>query len=139
MHIILCPGIFQCILIWVLGPVELGNLRHFNQFWEFSLLSSCNLQTFALYGFTLYLFVHCYKQEIVSFECQGTRQLTRKNYWKFGVLQIWKFHLLFGKIQALFPLGMGPKFGPQNNLEKSPNCLWYDVAIMTCFISNLSQ
>ena len=33
--------------------------------------------------------------------------------------QIGKFHVLFGKIQALFPLGMGPKFGPQNSLEKS--------------------
>ena len=25
-------GIFQCIWIWVQGPVELGNLRHFSQF-----------------------------------------------------------------------------------------------------------
>ena len=45
-------GIFQCILIWVQGPVELGNLRHFSQFWEFSLLSST-------YNQLLYMDLHC--------------------------------------------------------------------------------
>ena len=44
--------IFQCILIWVQGPVELGNLRHFSQFWEFSLLSST-------YNQLLYMDLHC--------------------------------------------------------------------------------
>ena len=30
-----------------------------------------------------------------------------------------KFIYFFKKIQALFPLGIGPKFGPENSLEKS--------------------
>ena len=53
-------------------------------------------------------FLHCYKQEMVSFEfeCQGIRQLKRKNYWKFGVLQIWKFWENTGP----FPLGKVTKF-----------------------------
>ena len=30
-------GIFKCILIWVQGPMGLGNLRHFSQFGSFLL------------------------------------------------------------------------------------------------------
>ena len=29
------------------------------------------------------------------------------------------FHPILGKIQAIFPLGMGPNFGTKNALEKS--------------------
>ena len=43
-------GIFQCILIWVQGLVELGNLRHFSQFWEFSQLSSTYKQLLSVFA-----------------------------------------------------------------------------------------
>ena len=115
------PGIFQTqsVLIWVQGPDGLGKLRHFSQFGNFhychQLRNSCPTWIYIV------SFVYYVKPAIVIFECQGICELKRKNYWKFGVLQTGEFHLLFGKIQALFPLGMRPKFGPQNSLEKS---LW---------------
>ena len=74
-----------------------------------------SLQTVApsQHGSTLYLFVHYYKSEIVIFECPRYSWIKDgKNYWKFEVLQIGKFRLLFGIMQALFPLG-------RNSLEKS--------------------
>ena len=44
------------------------------------------------------------------------------------MFQIWKFHLLFGKILAIFPLGLGPKFGPKNSLKKSLGThKWYHM------------
>ena len=45
--------------------------------------------------------------------------LRRKITENFGCFQIGKFHLLFWKIQAIFPMGMGSIFGPKNSLAKS--------------------
>ena len=42
------------------------------------------------------------------------------NYDKFlGVYQIGNFKPFLGKNLAIFALGIGPNFGPQNGLEKS--------------------
>ena len=62
-------------------------------------------------------FVHCYKQEIVCFECQGIRQLKRKNYRKFGVLQIGKFNLFWGKYRPFFHWEWGRNLVPKTTLK----------------------
>ena len=36
---------------------------------------------------------------------------------QFGSFHYWEISSSFGKIQAIFPLGLGPKFGPKTDLK----------------------
>ena len=83
-------------------------------------------------------------QKYSSLNAQGIRELKKKNYWKFCVLQIGKFHLLFGKIQAIFSNGNGAEIRPPKQPFKIPDkvcpstvmvhgvflALWYKSIIM---------
>ena len=80
-----------------------------------------NLQTFVLHGSTLYYFVHYYKPEerVISLNVQGISELKKKNYWKYGVLQIVKFHLLSVNTGP-FSIGTGAEIRPSIKDWKIP-------------------
>ena len=63
--------------------------------------------------------VHYYKPEVVIFECPRYLWIKEEKILKVLGASDWEISSIFWKIRALFPLGIGSKFVPQNSLEKS--------------------
>ena len=105
-------GIFQCILIRVQGPMGLGNLRIFT--------IAINLQTIALHGSTLYIFVHYYKLEIVIFKCPRYSWIKEEKLLKVRDVSYWKISaILGGKYRPFFHWDWGRNSAPKRALKKN--------------------
>ena len=93
----------------------LGNLLYFSHICEFSLLSSTYKQLLCMDLHCIFLCIDI-SQKWSSLNAQGICELEEKIL-KVWCASDWEIYLLFGKMQALFPLGLGPKFGPKTALK----------------------
>ena len=78
-----------------------------------------NLETVALHGSTLYLFVHYYKPEIPIFECPRYLWIKEDKLLKIVGASDWEILSTFWENTCLFSIGNGAEIRPQNSLEKS--------------------